>query len=167
LETLLKSYLDKEANMDQQDGISSFPTPKNINDIKKIYQQYGHFLSPENQQLLMDLIKEVEQGNDPRNLQKIASRVQNAAGVANDNFNMEAQANNLQNTPPINNEAPLPPQPKRQQGGNPHLSSRQQSQQPAREINHSQARQQPGRASIPKARLQPKGTPSPARGKDR
>lgn len=153
--------------MDQQEGISSISTPKNINDIKKIYQQYGHFLSPENQQLLMDLIKEVEQGNDPRNLQKIASRVQNAAGVANENFNMAAQANTLPNNPQINSTAPPPSQTKRQQGGNPHLTSRQQGPPSTRNVNPSPSRQQAERASIPNTRLQPKGTPYPSRGNGR
>lgn len=152
--------------MDQQDGGTPFSTPKNINDIKKIYQQYGHFLSPENQKLLLDLIKEVEHGEDPRNLQKIAARVQNAAGVANENFNMTANANVLSNNPQANNSSP-PQQPKRQQGGNPHLTSRQQNQQQARDSGHPNSRQQAGRSPASKPRIQPQGTSSPPQGKGR
>jgi|GEM_PF-2824268 len=156
--------------MDQnQDNIPPISIPKNINDIKKIYQQYGHFLSPQNQQLLLELIREVEQGKDPKSLQKIASKMQSAANEANDNVNATTNGNfspgqinpqgNINLQPNVANNANASP--KRQQGGNPNLTSRQQQNAP----NQTNAKQQQGRTSQSNTRQQQKSPQPSPRGK--
>jgi len=51
-------------------------SPKDVNDLKKLYKKYGAFLSPENRKTIVALIKELENGGDRDSLKKIANQMQ-------------------------------------------------------------------------------------------
>lgn len=53
--------------------------PKNLEDLKKIYQQFSPFLTEENKKLLLSLIEEMEKNKNPREneeLKKIVKTMQ-------------------------------------------------------------------------------------------
>ncbi len=62
-------------------------TPRSLQDLKALYQQFYSVLTPENQQLLGALIGEIEKGPDhmdSQNLQNLANRMQTKAQEAED-----------------------------------------------------------------------------------
>lgn len=53
--------------------------PRNAADLKKMLQQYGQMLTPENRSFITELISQLEQGGDQRALQDLAQRMNAAA----------------------------------------------------------------------------------------
>lgn len=54
--------------------------PRNVGELRALYEQYGRFLTPDNRRLLESLITEMEKGPDKASQQKlhdIAGRMKN------------------------------------------------------------------------------------------
>lgn len=54
--------------------------PRNVGELRALYEQYGRFLTPDNRRLLEGLITEMEKGPDKANqqtLRDIAGRMKN------------------------------------------------------------------------------------------
>lgn len=57
----------------------SIPLPQNVHDLRRLLDQYGGMLSPQNRSLIMEVIQNLEHGADTNSLQTLASRVQRQA----------------------------------------------------------------------------------------
>ena len=53
--------------------------PRNLADLKQLLQVYGPLLSPENRDLIAELVSRLEGGGDLASLQELAARMQQAA----------------------------------------------------------------------------------------
>ena len=54
--------------------------PRNVGELRALYEQYGRFLTPDNRRLLENLITEMEKGPDKasqQTLRDIAGRMKN------------------------------------------------------------------------------------------
>lgn len=61
---------------------NNIPSPRSLAELKALYQQFGAFLTPENQQLMAALIQEMEKGPDKADysaLGKIAGKMEQSA----------------------------------------------------------------------------------------
>ncbi len=68
----------------------NIPSPKSLAELKALYQQFGGYLTPENQQLLSALINEMEKGPanaDYSSLGKIAAKMEESAQKSQENLN--------------------------------------------------------------------------------
>jgi hypothetical protein len=52
--------------------------PKNSEDLKRLFKQYEHILSPQNKQFINELIQRLDSGGDKSELEDLAQRMQKA-----------------------------------------------------------------------------------------
>lgn len=53
--------------------------PHNVTDLKKLLQQYGNVLTPQNKKFINELITKLENGANRGELQELADRMKKAA----------------------------------------------------------------------------------------
>ena len=85
----------------KREGFVIFPNinkPKNLQELKNLYQQFAPFLSEENKKLLLSLIEEMEKNANPEeneNLKKIVKNMEKNAKQAEESLRKNNKGKNL------------------------------------------------------------------------
>ncbi|MEG1537570.1 MAG: hypothetical protein RR387_04730 [Clostridiales bacterium] len=79
---------------------NTIPQLHNVRDLKMLLERYGGLLTPENRQMVVNLLSELEKGADPATLSRLAGQMQQSA--AKQQQKMPSAASTGQNSSPYN-----------------------------------------------------------------
>ena len=73
-------------NNKNQKPSGNMPQVRNVGELKMLLNQYGGLLTPENRQMIGNLLGELEKGADPASLSKLAGQMQQSAAKQQQNI---------------------------------------------------------------------------------